>query len=435
MAEKQLTAVAAKNAKPKEKPYRLADGGGLYLLVSPTGAKSWQYVYRRPATGRLDTMTLGRYDNGVLLSDARTARDEAKRLVSLGKDPKQAKREEKAAQAAVENGETSFRGVAEQWYAKWKNGVSEYHAKKVWERLEKWVFPSIGKIGIADIDPPMLSQLLGRIESAGVLHTAHRARIEISMICTAAVNTGLIKMTPTGTLRGRGVLSPERKRHYPTLTDPMAVAALMRQIDDYSGSPGTRRMLWLAAMTFQRPAQIRLARWGQIDWESECWACSPDMMKGSLYDKEYGGTHLVPLSNQALSMLRELHDLFPGELDDYVFSGRKRGQPVSAETVNKALRSMGYAKKLTGHGFRAMARTLLAGKLGVAEKFVEHQLDHAVKGPLGNTYDRNQWVDERRGMMQVWSDYLHALTPTHSKEDADAVAVSLKSRHDLRLAE
>lgn len=424
MAAKLLKAASLKNIQPKEKAFRLNDGDGLSLVVWPSGVKSWQYIYK--IDGKSKTFTLGNFPD-LLLSDARQLHQDARRLRALGEDPKAV-----ADKKNRPNGGTTFKSVAGDWHAKWKQGVSEGHSVETWARLERWAFPSIGQLGIDSIETPDLVAMLNKIEKAGVLSTAHRVRIDVNMVFVFAVQSGLIKHAPSSMLKG--VLSPERRRHYRSITDPERVADLVRGIEAYHGSPVTKAALWLAILTFQRPSQIRFARREQLDFkglDGPTWLCNPDMMKGTLYEKEYGGTHLVPLSTQAVQIIKDLEEL-TGPTPQ-LFPGRARGDSViSSETVNKALRIMGFAKELTGHGFRAMARTVLAERLKVTEKFIEHQLDHKVKDPLGRAYDRTSWQDERREMMQLWSDYLFELSRTTDVDAVRQLAYTLRAGHDLR---
>lgn len=389
-----LSDTKARNAKPKEKQYKLFDSNGLFLLVAPAGGKWWRFKYR--FGGKEKLISFGTYPE-VSLAQARDRRDEARKQVAAGVDPSQVRKAKKAAKAQDEN---TFEVVAKEWFEKFKPNWAPSHADKIESRLEKDVFPYIGKRPIIDITPPELLTVLRRIESRGALDTAHRARTTCGQIFRYAVATGRAERDAAADLRG--ALPPARSTHLAAITEPDKVAGLLRAIDGYQGSFVTRCALRLAPLLFVRPGELRHMEWSEIDLESAEWSIPGDKMKA----KE---PHLVPLSNQAIEILKEIQPLTGA--GRYVFpSARTSKRPMSNNAILAALRRMGFEKgEMTGHGFRAMARTILDEVLQVRPELIEHQLAHAVRDPLGRAYNRTTHLEERRKMMQTWSDYLEGL--------------------------
>jgi integrase len=390
-----LTDLQVSKAKPRDKNFKLADGGGLYLLVTTTGGKLWRFDYRY--AGKRKTLALGSYPE-ISLAEARTKRDAARKQVAAGVDPGNIKRAQKA--ALVGAGAESFEVVAREWHGKFSNTWSDSHARTTLRRMTLDVFPIIGGRPIAEIKAPELLAMLRRIESRGALETAHRVRTICGQVFRYAVATGRAERDPAADLKG--ALPPYKKGHHAAITDPGKVKELLKAIDGYQGSFVVKSALQLAPLVFVRPGELRQAEWSEIDFDTAQWNIPAERMKM----KE---AHLVPLSSQAVAILQELK-LLTGR-SKYVFpSSRSNARPMSNNAINAALRRMGFEKdEMTGHGFRAMARTILDEVLQVRPDFIEHQLAHAVRDPNGRAYNRTAHLAERGKMMQTWADYLDGL--------------------------
>lgn len=390
-----LTNTAITNAKPATKPFKLADEKGMFLLVTPSGGKWWRLKYR--FGGKEKLLSLGIYPE-VSLKAARDRRDEARKLLAEGVDPGENRKAVKS--AMTERAANSFEAVAREWYAKKLPGWAPSNAEKIIRRLELDAFPWLGGRPIAEITPPELLKTLRRIEERGAIDSAHRMRYYFGQIFRYAIATGRAERDMAADLRG--ALSTAETQHRAAITDPKAIGALLRAMDDYQGTFITKCALRLAPMVFVRPGELRKAEWAEIDLDRAEWNIPPARMK-------MREPHLVPLSAQAVEILRELHAL-TGQ-GKYVFPGaRSNGRPMSDNAILAALRRMGFAKdEMSGHGFRAMARTILDEVLGVRPDFIEHQLAHAVRDPNGRAYNRTAHLAERRKMMQMWSDYLDKL--------------------------
>lgn len=388
-----LTDVQIRNAKPAERPFKLFDGGGLYVEVMPTGSKLWRMKYR--VDGKEKRLSFGAYPS-VGLRDARAKREEAKTSLAQGIDPGAQKKAQKAAQS--ERAANSFEVIAQEWLAKFKTTKSTGYVAKVVSRLERDVLPWLGGEPVANVDAPKVLAVLRRIESRGAIHTAHRAKGDISQIMRYAIATGRATRDPCPDLRG--ALSPSVTNHFAALTDPKEVGAFLRVMDGYQGTLTVRAALKLAPLLFCRPGELRQMKWDEIDFEAAEWRYRVSKTKTD---------HLVPLARQAVEALRELHPL-TGR-GEYVFAGYDPKRPMSENTVNAALRRMGFDTKtqITGHGFRAMARTMLAEQLHAQPAYIEHQLAHKVPDALGAAYNRTRFYNERREMMQIWADYLDKL--------------------------
>lgn len=390
-----LSDIQVKNAKPQVKEYKLMDGYGLYLLVTPTGGKLWRFDYR--IGDKRKTMAFGAYP-AITLADARQRREDAKKLLANGVDPGETKKALKAAQG--EQGINTFEVIAREWHSKYAHTWVASHAQHKLERLEKNVFPWIGKRPIKEITAPDVLAVLRRLEARGILDTAHRVRFECSSIFRYAVATGRTDRDPVADLKG--ALPPVKNGHHAAPTDPKAVAPLLRAIDGFAGSFVVKCALQLAPLLFVRPGELRAAEWSEIDLEAAEWNIPAEKMKMKV-------AHLVPLCKQAVEILKALHPLTGHRR--YIFPcHRSPLRCMSENAVNAGLRRMGFEKsEITGHGFRAMARTILDEVLQVRPDFIEHQLAHAVKDPNGRAYNRTAHLAERRKMMQVWADYLDGL--------------------------
>jgi integrase len=385
-----LTDTAIRKARPREKPYKLADGGGLYLLVTPAGGRLWRLKYR--LAKREKVLAIGAYP-AVSLRGARSARESAKERLADGIDPSAAKQAAKLVQA------DSFEAVAREWLAKQAPGWAANHTSKIARRLEADVFPYIGRESVNTITPPALLAVLRRVEARGALETAHRIHQNCGQVFRYAVATGRAERDPSGDLRG--ALPPAKERHHASVTDPKEVRPLLLAIDGYNGSHVTRCALRLAPLVFVRPGELRKAEWAEIDLDKAEWRIPAARMKARQ-------PHVVPLSSQAVAILRELQPLTgSGRL---AFPGlRSRTRPMSENTINAALRRLGFAKdQMTGHGFRSMASTLL-NEQGWNRDAIERQLAHAERNNVRAAYNFAEHLPERRRMMQAWADYLDGL--------------------------
>ena len=388
-----LTDTAIRNAKPADKATRLFDGGGLYLEVSPAGGKWWRFKYR--FAGKEKRLSLGVYPE-TGLKQARARRDQSRKLLGDGIDPGENRKAMKSAR--VERSANSFEIVAREWYAKHSANWAENHGTRILRRFEHNIFPWIGGRPIAEVTAPELLGVVRRIESRGALETAHRALANCGQVFRYAIATGRAERDIAADLRG--ALPPVKGEHLAAITEPRRAAELLRAIDDYQGTVTVRCALRLAPLVFVRPGELRKAEWADIDLEAGEWRYTVTKTKTP---------HIVPLSTQAVAILRELHPLTGG--GRFVFPGaRTNGRPMSDNAVLAALRRLGISKdEMSGHGFRAMARTILDEVLGVRPDFIEHQLAHAVRDPNGRAYNRTAHLPERRKMMQQWADYLDKL--------------------------
>jgi len=388
-----LTNTAVRNTKPGTKPIKLSDGRGLFLLVAPTGGKWWRFRYR--FDGKEKLLSLGVYPD-VGLKAARDRRDDARKLVADGIDPGENRKAVKAAKAGeVAN---SFEVVAREWFEKHKQTWAENHSEKIIQRFERDVFPWIGTRPVADITAPELLAVIRRIEGRGVLETAHRALSNCGQVFRYAVATGRAMSDPCRDLRG--ALTPVKGGHFAALTEPAKVGELLRTLDGYKGSFIVACALRLMPLVFVRPGELRKARWADIDLDAAEWRYTVTKTNTQ---------HIVPLSSQAVAILRELHPLTGS--GTFVFpSARSSKRPMSDNAILAAMRRMGITKdEMSGHGFRATARTILDEVLEVRPDLIEHQLAHAVKDPNGRAYNRTAHLPARREMMQQWADYLDKL--------------------------
>ena len=385
-----LTDTTIRNTKPGAKPKRLFDSGGLYLEVSPSGSKLWRLKYR--IAKREKRLAFGIYPE-VSLKDARVKRDDARKLLAAGIDPGEHR---KAAQQLDASG---FETVAREWFTKFSPSWSPDHAERVIRRLERDIFPWIGARPIGNVTAPELLTALRRIESRGVVETAHRAMQNCSQVFRYAVATGRAERDPTADLRG--ALPPVKGNHFASITEPKAVGELLRAINGYQGSFATQCALRLAPLVFVRPGELRRAEWTEFDLDAAEWRIPASKMKMRVI-------HVVPLSSQAVSILRELHPLTGA--GKYVFPGaRTKDRPMSENTVLAALRRMGYGTNdMTGHGFRSMACTIL-NEQGWNRDAIERQLAHAERDNVRAAYNYAEHLPERRKMMQQWANYLDKL--------------------------
>ena len=390
----KLTASFVKSLKYRGKPEKLFDGGGLYLHIIECG-KYWRYAYRY--ANRQKTYSIGVYPE-ISLKQAREIHRSVRDLLTKGIDPMAQKKVEKQMRESAAG--DSFEAISREWFETKTKGSSEGHRKRTWRGLEKDLFPWLGSRPISLITPPELLSALRKIEARGALETANRVRQTAGLVFRYAIATGRAERDPSRDLEG--ALQNPLKKHYAAITDPAEAGRLMANIYAYQGTPEVCSALKLSALLFQRPGEIRRMEWSQIDWCSRMWAIPAERMKSDR-------PHLVPLANQALEILDELHRL--NGRSQYVFpSVRGRSRCLSENGVRTALRNMGYSnEQMTSHGFRAMARTLLDEELHFSPDWIEHQIAHSVKGPLGRAYNRTTHIKGRANMMQAWADYLDEL--------------------------
>jgi integrase len=374
---------------------RYSDGGNMYLLVKAVG-KYWRQDYTH--ADKRKTLALGTYPEVSLLK-ARQRRERARELLADGIDPSTAKREEKAAKLAVSA--NTFEVVARDWLEKTKADRAQVTQDKVTAWLEHDAFPFIGKMPISSIGPrDVLEKVLRKIEARGAVDTAHRLKMLCGQVFRFAVVSGLAEHDVTADLRD--ALAKKTSTHYAAMTEPKQVAELMRSIFDYTGHPYTVAALKLTPLVFVRPGELRTAGWAEIDLDAAEWRIPGSKMKMKV-------DHLVPLSTQAVEILRSVQAI-TGH-GKYVFPSLRTGErPMSENTINAALRGMGYAKEVhSAHGFRATARTIMDEVLNQRVDLIEHQLAHAVKDANGRAYNRTAHLPARRVMMQLWADYLDKL--------------------------
>jgi integrase len=394
-----LSDAKARTAKARANAYKLTDEKGLHLLVMPNGSKWWRLSYR--FGGKQKTISLGVYP-AVTLAMARKRRDEARRLLADGIDPSAKRKAEKLADA------NTFKAVAEEFLALKAPDWADTHADKQRRRLG-YLYPYIGDLPIASIRTADLLAALKPLEAAGKGETAARARVVAGQVIRFAIATGRAEHDPTTALRG--AFARVVSGHYAAITEPKAFGELLRAIDGYMGEPTTRAAMRLLPLVLVRPGELRLAEWSEFDLDAGQWVIPAGRMKMKQ-------PHIVPLSTQAVAILRELHPL-TGRRPLAFPSLRSRDRPMSENTINAALRRLGYDKDTqTGHGFRASARTMLDEVLGCRVDLIEHQLAHAVKDPLGRAYNRTAHLSERVKMMQAWADYCDAL-----KAGADVIPI------------
>ena len=362
-------------------------------MITPKGGKWWRFKYR--FEGKEKQLSLGVYPD-VSLKDARGRRDEARKLVANGIDPSENRKAKKAAREGI--AENGFEVVAREWFTKHADNWSEGHSGRMLRRLENDVFPWIGKKPVGEVKAPELLTIIQRIEKRGALETAHRVLGNCGQVFRYAIATGRAERDPSGDLRG--ALPPAKVKHLAAVTEPKQVAELLRMMDGYEGSFIVGCALRLAPLVFVRPGELRQAEWKDIDLDKAEW---------SYIVTKTDTRHIVPLSCQALEILKEIQPL-TGR-GRYVFPGaRTLSRPMSDNAVLAAMRRMGIQKEeMSGHGFRAMARTILDEVLGVRPDFIEHQLAHAVRDPNGRAYNRTAHLEERKKMMQQWADYLDNL--------------------------
>ncbi len=391
-----LSDTQLRNAKPKDKDYTITDAQGLSILVKASGGKWWRFRYSY--LGKRKMMSLGTYPE-VSLSEARQRRDGARKLLAQipPVDPSAVKQSQK--QASYAKHANSFEMVAREWAESYFLKLSANHKEKTFRRLEIYIFPWLGNKPIADITAPELLQVVKRPQSQNKLETAHRTLQTVSLVMRYAVQNGKAERDITADLRG--ALTSPTVKHMAAFTEPEQVAELLRAIDGFKGTFTVECALRLSPLVFVRPNELRRSKWADIDLEAGEWRYLVSKTKTE---------HIVPLSTQAIEILKSIHP-FSGHRDFVFIGGHDPKKPMSESAVNAALKRMGYdtQTQITGHGFRAMARTLLHERLEIDPAIIEHQLAHKVPDALGSAYNRTKFLDHRKDMMQVWADYLDEL--------------------------
>ena len=390
----KLSNIACKNAKTEEKPRKLSDGGGLYLLVNPSGSKYWRMKYR--FLGKEKLLSIGTYPI-ISLSEARVARDEAKKLLVNGVDPSSHKKKQK--KERIRNSQNTFQAVAMEWHETKKSGWTDNYAKGILTRLEKDVFPFIGTTPIAKIETSDLLDVLRKIEARGALDIAGRIRQLCGQVFSFGITTGRCERNLAVDLVG--ALKPHKTKHFPAL-QTSEIPELLQALEKNEARlyARTRRAIKLSMLTFVRPGELRAAQWDEFNLAEKEWRIPAHRMK---MNRE----HIVPLSEQAIKILKEQKDETGYLKTPFVFpSIIKPRKPISDGTVNVALKKLGFHGRMTAHGFRALARTAIREKLKYDPDVIEVQLAHKASGALGEAYNRAQFLDERKVMMQDWADYL-----------------------------
>lgn len=407
---------ALKGAAASGRPKKLSDGAGLYLEARPNGVGWWRFRFK--TDGVEGMLSLGVYPD-VPLKLARDRRNEARTAKAAGIDLSAQRKAEKAARATKAEAASltaaglpakgCFEQVAREWLATIHEAkVSTGHFDRTRIRLEQDAFPWLGRRPLAEIEAPELLQCLRKIEARGAIETAHRVKDACGQVFRYGIAIGACLRNPAADLKD--ALRPVHVKHHAAIVDPVATGKLLRDVLAYEGQPVTRAALQLSALLLLRPGELRHMEWSWVDLEGAMLTVPAEVMKRSKADKADGPPHFVPLAPQAVAVLTELHPLTGTKR--FVFPSLLTGERCMSEnTVRGALRRMGYGNDdMTAHGFRAMARTLIAERLDVPPEVIEAQLAHAVAGPLGRAYDRTQYLAQRKEMMGKWADYLHRLT-------------------------
>ncbi len=399
-----LTEAHCRNAScADDKPRaRYADAGGLYLEVAATGSKRWFWKYRH--AGKEKRLALGSYPV-ITLKAARLARDDARKLHAAGVDPALQRQLEKLTHRV--DSDSTFESVALEFHKIKSPAWSARYAERWVSLMKKDVFPSIGALPLSAINAPMLLNVLRKVEARGAHESAHTLRQWSGQVFRHGIATGRCERNPAPDLHG--ALVPITVKHMAAVLDPKQAGELMRAITTYSGQPSTRAALQLSALLFQRPGNIRQMKWADVDLDGQVWRIPAADMKRTKVGKLNGRPHIVPLAPQAVAILQDLkaltghgHFAFPSLL-----TGER---PMSDNTIRTALRRLGYAnEEMTAHGFRAMARTIMVEQMNVDPEVIEAQLAHGKSGPLGSAYDRAEFIDKRRAMMNQWADFLDKL--------------------------
>lgn len=390
-----LTDIAIKSAKPQAKQYKLTDGDGMFLLVMPNGSKYWRLKYR--FEGREKTLALGTYPE-ISLGMARERRFEARRKIQEGIDPSAYKQEAK--RAAREASQNTFGAIAEEWFNLNKVKWTEDHARRLWRRLEMHLLPKLGKRPIKSIKPPELLDLIRSIEQRGTTDMSHCVHQSASVVFRHAIATGKAEFNPAASLQGS--LKAHKVTHFPSITANDLPEFFKKLQAEEDINRITKIAIHLLALTFVRQGELRQARWEDIHWDAREWRIRPETTKMRTL-------HIVPLAQQTLDLLRELQTLTGDHRSGLLFPNQQRriNPMMSENTINHALKRMGYAGKLVGHGFRSLASTTL-NELGFDGDVVERQLAHMERDGVRAAYNYAQYLPQRRDMMQRWAEFVAA---------------------------
>lgn len=397
---------AMKEAATTGKGRKHSDGGGLYLETTATGAGYWRWKFRH--LGKENRMSFGTYPD-TALSEARQKHAEGRETLRQGTDPSQARKAAKI--GAATQAANTFGAMADAWVKVKATEWAPGHTVTINARLQNDLLPYLGTRPLPELAAPELLAVLRRIEARGAQETAHRCKMICKQVFDHAITVGAATSNPAAAL-GKALATPT-ERHHPAITDPDRMGQLLRMVDGYQGSPPVRAALLIHALTFQRPGEIQGMLWAELDLVNAVWTVPPERMKGTRKQKASNAAHTIPLSRQAVAVLKDLQPL-TGHRAHVFPSERGGGRPMSENTVNAALRSMGIDTRTehTGHGFRATARTMLAERLGLDMEVIERQLAHGPRDALGTAYNRTTWAEQRRDMMQAWADYLDTLRGT-----------------------
>lgn len=393
MPTDKLTDPKIRQAKPADKPYKLSDGGGLFLLVKPGGSKLWRLKYR--FGGKEKLLAIGSYDKGVSLKKAREERDKARKQLVEGIDPGASRKEEKHAER--EQIENTFRAIALNWAETYGAHWTESHRARVVTSLEADAFPALGDLPIREITPPMVIEVIRAVESRGALDVASRVLQRTSSIFRFAIQTGRATYNPASDMRG--VLKTRKVEHRSTISQG-ELPEFLKKLDSYSGDPITKLALRLIILTFVRTGELRGARWEEFDVDQREWRIPAERMK-------MRSPHIVPLSPQALAVLEELQPL-TGHFDLLFPSQRDHQRPISENTLLYALYRLGYHKRATVHGFRALASTIL-NETGFRPDVIERQLAHVERNKVRAAYHRSEYLEERQKMMDWWGKCIESM--------------------------
>jgi len=395
-----LTALKCKNAQPKDKPYKLADAGGLYLLVNPNGSKYWRFKYYFLGIEKL--MALGTFPL-LSLGDAREVHQRAKKLLAANPPIDPMAHKEEMRQVALRDQQNSFRTVALEWHENQKARWSAGYAQKNMRCLEMNIFPYIGNKPIAQITPPQLLECLRKVEKRDAMDIALKTKQICGMVFRYGIQTGKCERDASADLKG--ALKTRATSHYAAMeADDISSFIDALERNEARLYERTRRAIWLSLLTFQRPGEIRQAQWSEINLDEKVWSIRADKMK-------MRRDHIIPLSKQAIAILKAQKEEVSHMNTDWVFPSQIRPKdPMSDGTVNRALKRLGFGDATVAHGFRALARTTIREKLGYDSEIIEKQLAHKTRNPLGEAYDRTQFLPQRKKMMQHWADYLDATT-------------------------
>ena len=390
----KLTNTACKNAKTKGKSYKMADGGGLYLLIKPNGAKHWRLKYRY--LGKEKLLALGPYPL-TSIADAREGRDNAKKLLAAGTDPMSYKRDGR--RKAIRNAQNTFQAVAFEWYEKQIDRWSSSHGFHVKRKMERDIFPHIGTRPIAEIDAPEILDVLRKIEKRGSLEIAAKVKQIFGMVLRYGIATG--KCTRDHSADLKGALKVAKKTHYPSL-DIKELPGFLEALERNEARlyPQTQRAIKLLMLTFVRTSELIKAKWSEFDLNNAQWEIPAERMK-------MGNSHIVPLSRQVMQLLKKQQKENEHLNTDWVFPSHVRPRNhISNNTILSAIWSLGFKGKMTGHGFRALAMSTIKERLGYRHEVVDRQLAHAHKNKIDRAYDRAKFLDERKRMMQKYADYV-----------------------------